>query len=128
MKIPSQFPPQQLDFPSLSFGKDRTVLTVQEVAGKWNVSDRHVVDLIEEGKLVAFDIAGKHGYVRVPMAFWNEIARRLNVTPETLLREMAAARPQSSGNRAYYRIPVVEGYQAFMKENHSLAPISVASK
>ena len=114
-------PPQQLDFPSAAFQKDRTFLTVGEVAGKWEVSDRHVVDLIEEGKLVAFDIAGRHDYVRVPMAAINDIAQRLGMKPETLLGIIGSKRPQIGSGRAFYRIPVIEGYHGFMKENHSLA-------
>jgi excisionase family DNA binding protein len=96
-------------------------LTVDEIASKWRVSNRHVVNLIEEGKLVAFDIAGRHEYVRVPMAAIIDIASKLNVPPETLLGSIRAAKPQSSGGRAFYRIPVVEGFIGFMAENHSLA-------
>ena len=115
-------PPQQLDFPSLAFPKDRSVLTVGEVAAKWEVSDRHVIDLIEEGKLVAFDIAGRHDYVRVPMAALDEFARRLGLTREEVLGIIAAKRPQLNGSgRAFYRVPVIEGFNAFMKENNSLA-------
>ena len=114
------FSPQQLDFPSLAFAKDRTVLTVGEVAAKWEVSDRHVIDLIEEGKLVAFDIAGRHDYVRVPLAAIDELARRLKVTRENVLGMIAAKRPQLTGSgRAFYRVPVKEGFEAFMRENHS---------
>ena len=115
------FPPQQLDFPSLAFPKDRSVLTVGEVASKWEVSDRHVVDLIDEGKLAAFDIAGRQDYVRVPMDAILNIARRLGVKPETLLAEIRSSRPRIGGGRAFYRVPVVEGFNAFMRENHSLA-------
>ena len=113
------FPPQQLDFPSLAFPKDRTVLTVGEVAAKWEVSDRHVVDLIDEGKLAAFDIAGRQDYVRVPMDAILQIAGRLGVKPETLLAEIRAARPRIGSGRAHYRVPVVEGFTDFMRQNHS---------
>jgi excisionase family DNA binding protein len=114
-------PPQQLDFPSLAFPKDRTVLTVGEVAAKWEVSDRHVIDLIEEGKLAAFDIAGKHAYVRVPMSAVETMAKRFGTTPEIILGIIRAAKPQIGSSRAFYRIPVTEGFTAFMKENNSLA-------
>ena len=114
-------PPQQLDFPSANWPKDRTFLTVGEVAAKWEVSDRHVIDLIEEGKLSAFDIAGRQDYVRVPMSVINDIAARLGMKPETLLGIIRAARPQIGSGRAFYRIPVQEGFHAFMKENHSLS-------
>ncbi len=97
-------------------------MTVGEVAQKWEVSDRHVIDLIEEGKLVAFDIAGRHEYVRVPMAAIDDLARRLGTTRDAVLGSIAAKRPQLNGSsRAFYRIPVVEGFKAFMSENHSLA-------
>ena len=41
--------PQQLEFPSVAFPKDRTVLYVGEVAMKLRVTEQHVLDLIEEG-------------------------------------------------------------------------------
>lgn len=95
---------------------------VGEVALKWRVSDQHVVDLIEEGKLVGFDIAGRHEYVRASLAAIDEIARRLGVTREIVLGIIAAKRPQLNGSgRAFYRIPVVEGFNAFLKENNSVA-------
>ena len=114
--------PQQLDFPSLAFPKDRTVLTVGEVAERWEVSDRHVIDLIEEGKLAAFDIAGRHEYVRVPISALDELAQRAGMTRQEALCIIAARRPQLNGSgRAFYRVPVVEGFTAFMRENSSLA-------
>ena len=53
--------PQQLEFPSLAFPKDRTVLYVAEVAMKLRVTEQHVLDLIEEGKLQAINIGGGGG-------------------------------------------------------------------
>jgi excisionase family DNA binding protein len=114
-------PPQQLDFPSLAFPKDRSVLMVGEVAARLRVSEQHIVDLIEEGKMAAVDIAGKHAYVRLTMTAFNDIAKRLGVTTESLLETARAATPQRGGSRAHYRIPVVEGFTAFVKENHSLS-------
>jgi len=111
---------QQLDFPSLTFPKDRTVLTVSEVAARWRISDRHVVDLIEEGKLAAFDISGKRDYFRVHMSVFAEISKRSGIPVETLLQMVRSARPTSSRSPAFYRIPV-EGYDGFIRENHSLA-------
>jgi excisionase family DNA binding protein len=46
-------------FPSLSFDPSRTVLSVQEVARKLRISEQHVIDLIDEGKLRGVNIAGK---------------------------------------------------------------------
>lgn len=40
-----------LDFP------DRTILTVSEIAAKLDVSVQHVLDHVDEGKLVALDTA-----------------------------------------------------------------------
>lgn len=62
--------PQQLDFPSLKFDPSRTVLYVFEVAQKLRVTEQHVVDLIEEGKLRAVNIGGEHAsgrkFYRIP--------------------------------------------------------------
>lgn len=113
-------PAQQLDFPSLTFPKDRTVLTVGEVAERWRVSDRHVVDLIEEGKLHAFDISGKRDYFRVHMNVLAEISKQSGLPVETLLQLIRSARPATSRSPSFYRIPV-EGYNGFIRENHSLA-------
>ena len=97
-------------------------MTVGEVASRWEVSDRHVIDLIEEGKLAAFDIAGRHDYVRVPMAAIDELARRLGLKREEVLGIVAAKRPQLNGSgRAFWRVPSKEGYESFMRENNSLA-------
>lgn len=114
------FAPQQLDFASLAFPKDRTVLTVGEVADRWKASDRHIVDLIEEGKLAAFDIAGRRDYVRCPMTAIEEIARLSGLTVETLLQIIRATKPGVRRSPAHYRVPV-EGYNGFIRENHSLA-------
>ena len=112
-------PPQQLDFPSAAFHKDRTFLTVGEVADKWEVSEQHVIDLIEEGKLAAFDMAGQQSYVRTPMSAIVWIADRLGMQTETLLDLIRSKRPVAARGRSRYRIPVVEGFIAFMKENHA---------
>lgn len=110
----------QLEFKSLDF-KGRELLRVAEVAEKWMVTEQHVVDLLEEGKLVGFDIAGRHEYVRVPMAAIKIFAEAMQTTPEALLEIIRKTRPPKRSGRAHWRIPVKEGYQAFMKENHSLS-------
>ena len=112
--------PQQLDFASIAFPKDRTVLTVGEVAERWRVSDRHVVDLIEEGKLLAFDISGKRDYFRVHMSVLEKLSQKTGVPVETLLQMIRSAKPTTSRSPAFYRVPV-EGYNGFIAENHSLA-------
>ena len=55
------YEPQQLEFPSLPFPKDRTVLYVTEVAMKLRVTDQRVLELVEEGKLQAIIIGGGGG-------------------------------------------------------------------
>lgn len=104
-----------------TFPGDKKFLTVGEVAGHWSISSRHVIGLIEEGRLAAFDIAGRYYYVRASGAAIKEIGRRLNMPPEAVLTIIRAAKPRFIGTRrAFWRVPVVEGYQVFMRENHSL--------
>lgn len=50
----------QLEFPSLMFPRERKILAVAEVAMKLDVSERHVIDLIQEGKLRALNVGGDH--------------------------------------------------------------------
>ena len=115
------FSPQQLDFPSLAFPKDRSVLYVGEVALKLRVTDQHVIDLITEGKMAAVDIAGRQSFVRVPQAALEELADRLGITLATLLQIIGRHRAKVGVGRAFWRVPVVEGFNAFIRENHSLA-------
>lgn len=68
------------EFPSLAFGKDRTVLHVMEVAAKLRVTQRHVIDLIEEGKLRAINVAGGNNasgrrHYRIPVDSWERYVR-----------------------------------------------------
>lgn len=113
-------PPQQLSFPSLAFDKDRTVLVVGEVAAKWRVTDQHVIDLLEEGKLAGFDIAGRHEYIRVPAAAIDSLSSTLQVPRATIMEIIRAAKPNRTTSRAFWRIPVKEGFEAYLRENHSL--------
>ena len=57
---PTQTPRQYLESvsPELLFPKDRAVLLVKEVAQKLGVAQEHILDLIEEGKIIALDVAG----------------------------------------------------------------------
>jgi len=96
------------------------VLYVAEVARKWSVTEQHVIDLLEEGKLAGFDIAGRHEYMRVSTAAIEALAARFKVKPDEVLSIIAAAKPQRTTSRAFWRIPVKEGFEAFMRENHSL--------
>jgi hypothetical protein len=110
--------PQQLEFPSLAFPKDRTVLTVSEVAERWDCAAQHIIDLLEEGQLAGFDIAGRHDFVRVATAALDAIAKRTGIPRNELLKIMQDTKPKRRTARAHWRIPV-EGYNGFMRENSS---------
>lgn len=107
--------PQQMEFASVAFPKDRTVLYVAEVAHALSITEQHVSDLIEEGKLQAIDISGGAACAE---AFVAELARRLKTDVETVRGALAATRAQTNRSRRYWRIPI-EAYKAFVKENHS---------
>lgn len=111
---------QQLEFASIAFPEDRTVLYVHEVAARWRVSGRHIIDLLEEGKLDGFDIAGRHEYIRVPAAAIAELSKLTKLPIDTIIGIMTKAKPTISTARAHWRIPK-EGYSKFIQENHSLA-------
>ncbi len=68
--------PQQLTFPSLEFGKDRTVFYPHECAAKLRVTTQHIIDLIAEGKINAINIAGANAtdrrYWRIPVEAWRK--------------------------------------------------------
>lgn len=60
--------------------KGRSVISVQEAAKLLGISDRHVIDLIDEGKIRALDLGGQHGarrLYRIPVsAFQSFVASR----------------------------------------------------
>jgi len=75
---PVQIPPPP-HFASLEFPKNRAVLHVLEVATRLQVSRQHVLDLIEEGRLRAINIAnsspgGRKSY-RIPVEAWEAYLR-----------------------------------------------------
>lgn len=74
--------PQQLDFGGLLF-PGRSTLYVSEVAQKLSVTDRHVIDLIEEGKLKAINIGGENTsgrrFYRIPVHWYEEFLRAQTV-------------------------------------------------
>lgn len=112
--------PQQLEFASIAFPEDRTVLYVHEVAARWRVSPLHVRNLLEEGKLEGFDIAGRHEYIRVPTAAIEDLAKLTKLPAAAILKVIQEAKPTPSTGQAHWRIPK-EGYTKFILENHSLA-------
>jgi len=57
----------QLAFDSIMFPRDRRVLMVAEVANLLRITEQHVIDLIEEGKLRAINTGGgSRHYWRIP--------------------------------------------------------------
>lgn len=48
----------QLTFESIMFPAERKVLAVAEVAARLDVTEQHIHDLIDEGKLQAIDVGG----------------------------------------------------------------------
>lgn len=113
--------PQQLEFQSIAFPADRTVLRVSEVAERWRMSIRHVIDLLEEGKIEGFDIAGRHEYLRVPRTAIAKLATLFKVPESAILQVIAESKSaRVRPSRAHWRIPK-EGYTKFIAENHSLA-------
>lgn len=62
----------QLNFDSLMFGPERRVLVVAEVAAKLRITEQHVIDLIDEGKIQAVNIGGNgRKYWRIPVEAYN---------------------------------------------------------
>jgi excisionase family DNA binding protein len=59
--------PEQVTFDGLLF-PGRRMLNVAEIAERLLISQRHVVDLIDEGKLRALNISGdKRRHYRIPV-------------------------------------------------------------
>lgn len=111
--------PQQLEFDSLAFPSDRKVLTAGEVAARWGISDQHVIDMCDEGRLAAFDIAGNRAeFIRIPAAAVEALAKKFNVSREVVQGIIDATPAKRNTNRAHWRIPV-EGYNQFIQENRS---------
>lgn len=62
---------------SLDFPPDRRSLCVSEVAEALRVSLRHVMNLIEEGKIQAIDIGiGVHHHWRIPVDAYKEYIKK----------------------------------------------------
>lgn len=68
---------EQLEFPSLTFPKDRRVLYPHELAALLRCSVDHIYDLIDEGKIRAVDISGANNIserrtLRIPVESWGQ--------------------------------------------------------
>jgi len=95
------------------------VLTVGEVRSRWRVSENHVIDLLEEGKLAGFDITGnRKEFIRIPAAAVDAIAKKFGVPREFISKIIDSTQPERKTSRANWRIPV-EGYNGFIQENRS---------
>lgn len=67
--------PQQLEFGRLLF-PGRTVLYVAEVAEKLDVTEQHIHDLIDEGRLGAINMGGgTRKFWRIPVAEYEKFLR-----------------------------------------------------
>jgi hypothetical protein len=98
----------------------RAVLTVGEVAERWQVTTAHIVNLIEGGQLEALDVSGHLECLPVPKTALNQLAARLKVTPEQLLEFIRTIKPDGNQKkRSLWRVPV-ESYRAFMEKRRSL--------
>jgi hypothetical protein len=113
-------PKKHSDFSSLAISNRRFVLKVNEIAASWRCSAQHTIDLIEEGKLNAFNVAGFYEYLRVPVAALDEIALAAKIPRETLLQIIAGVKPVRRSSREHWRVPVKEGFSAFIQENQAL--------
>lgn len=64
---------------SLRFENRRKALKVSEVATMLAISERHIVDLIDEGKLRAIDLSGQNPgcrrHYRIPVEFYERYVR-----------------------------------------------------
>ena len=72
-----------MEFASLAFPEDRTVLYVGEVALKLRVTEQHVLDLIDEGQLIAVNVGGAgRKFWRIPVEAYDAfLARRNSLNP-----------------------------------------------
>jgi hypothetical protein len=104
-------------FPSLSPSGSRLVMTVSETAHAWRVSDQHIIDLLDEGKLNGFNISGRYDYLRVPVKAIHEIASLSGVPVDQVLRVIGQVKSLPNKHRAHWRIPIIEGYSAFIQDN-----------
>ena len=69
--------PQQLDFGNLLFDQKRKSLYVSEVAEGLEMTEQHVRDLIEEGKLGAVNIGnGSRKFWRIPVAEYEKFLKQ----------------------------------------------------
>jgi len=78
----------QFQFPSLDF-PGRTTLTVAEIAAKLGWGEKHVADLIAEGRLVAIDGRGagaKRSSYRIPAESYRDFILRCLTSPADRLR------------------------------------------
>jgi hypothetical protein len=108
-------PPVELG--SLAF-PERSALGVREIARKLEVTQQHVIDLIEEGALQAINVGSAYDSVRVPLSFLAAVAERMQASePEVhaLLNRCRAAAPRK---RRSWRISL-EAWAQFLATRHN---------
>lgn len=91
-----QFPFTSLDFPG------RVTLTVDEIATRLGATTQHILDLIEEGELVAVDLSGKGAtrrYCKIPVEAYREFIVKRMTGPRR--RELLAALPKPTLRELY---------------------------
>ncbi|MDB6125478.1 MAG: hypothetical protein JWQ71_4471 [Pedosphaera sp.] len=119
---------EQFEFASLGFPKDRSVLSIRDLAIKLDVTNQHVGDLIEEGKILAINVGGAGlEWFRAPLDFLKLISKRTGLDEETLMQllEQSRASGTKPGThvRKSWRIPV-ESYIAFLKQQNSFSTLA----
>lgn len=114
---PASLPPPP---PIVSAFQGRTVLCVQECARWLDVTNQHVIDLIETGQLTGINVGGDRSgpSVRVPRTLFSEIARRLGCTEQEMREWVARQRAAAPRARSNWRVPA-EGFLAFVQSRAS---------
>lgn len=108
-------PPVELG--SLAF-PERSALGVGEIARKLDVTQQHVIDLIEEGALQAINVGSAYDSVRVPLSFLAAVAERMQASEgevQALLHRCRAAAPRK---RRSWRISL-DAWAQFVAARHN---------
>jgi excisionase family DNA binding protein len=101
---------------------DRVVLRVAECAAMLAVTEQHIIDLIEEGALVAVKVSGACDTVRIPRHFIDRLPARTGCSPEDLARWLDESRRSMPPRRTLWRIPA-RAWSEFLFARHSLLPV-----
>lgn len=96
------------------------MLKPAELAPLLRISERHILDLLEEGKMIGIDAAGRHEFIRLPICVLDHLAKVTGVKKEVLLAVIQAHKPTQRTSKSLWRVPV-EGWRRYLQENSSLA-------